>query len=147
MRPVGADGTPGIWTPLGILVLVPQITAIHCTTADAPTCTIEGSNLFLVQSFGATKDFARPVDVRYGFAENNFTVPTPAGGATLYLRLRNDPSAVATVTLLTPVQEPTSSATSTAQPATPASHGTLPPAVRTMQVVRSGDLPLLRYMA
>jgi len=111
MRPVAADGTPGNWTPLGILVRAPQITAIHCTSADTPTCTVEGSNLFLVQSFGATKDFARLADVPTGFAENNFTVPTPADGATLYLKLRDDPSAVATVTLLTPVQESTSSAT------------------------------------
>jgi hypothetical protein len=116
MRPVAADGTPGNWTALGILVRAPQITAIHCTSADAPTCTVEGSNLFLVQSFGATKDFARPADVPTGFAENNFTVPTPADGATLYLKLRDDPSAVATVTLLTPVQEPTSSATSPPSP-------------------------------
>jgi hypothetical protein len=103
MRPVAADGTPGNWTPLGILVRVPQITAIHCTTADAPTCTVEGSNLFFVQSFGASKDFAKPTDVPTGFAENNFTVPTPADGATLYLKLRDDPSAVATVTLPTPL--------------------------------------------
>jgi hypothetical protein len=119
MRPVAADGTPGNWTPLGILVRAPQITAIHCTSADAPTCTVEGSNLFLVQSFGATKDFARPADVPTGFAENNFTVPTPADGATLYLKLRDDPSAVATVTLLTSVQESTSSATSTGRTAIP----------------------------
>ena len=117
MRPVAADGTPGNWTPLGILVRAPQITAIHCTSADAPTCTVEGSNLFLVQSFGATKDFAKPADVPTGFAENNFIVPTPADGATLYLKLRDDPNAVATVTLLTPVQESTSSATSTARTA------------------------------
>jgi hypothetical protein len=115
MRPVAADGTPGNWTPLGILVRAPQITAIRCTSADVLTCTVEGSNLFLVQSFCATKDFAKPADVPTGFAENNFTVPTPADGATLYLKLRDDPSAVATVTLLTPVQEPTSSATSTAR--------------------------------
>jgi hypothetical protein len=119
MRPVAADGTPGNWTPLGVLVRAPQITAIHCTSADAPTCTVEGSNLFLVQSFGATKDFARPADVPTGFAENNFTVPTPADGATLYLKLRDDPSAVATVTLPTPLQESTSSPTSTARSAIP----------------------------
>ncbi len=119
MRPVAADGTPGNWTPLGVLVRAPQITAIHCTSADAPTCTVEGSNLFLVQSFGATKDFARPADVPTGFAENNFTVPTPADGATLYLKLRDDPSAVATVTLPTPLPESTSSPTSTARTAIP----------------------------
>jgi len=43
MRPVAEDGTPGDWTPLGTLVRTPQITTIHCTSADALTCTIDGS--------------------------------------------------------------------------------------------------------
>ncbi|MBB5329154.1 hypothetical protein [Tunturiibacter gelidoferens] len=121
MRPVAEDGTPGNWTPLGVLVRAPQITAIHCTTADAPTCTVDGSNLFLVQSFDATKDFAKPTDVPTGFAENNLTVPTPADGATLYFKLRDDPTSVATVTLPTPVQKPTSSITSPSQAGVPGS--------------------------
>jgi hypothetical protein len=121
MRPVAEDGTPGSWTPLGNLVRAPQITAIHCTTADAPTCTVDGSNLFLVQSFDAARDFAKPTDVPTGFAENNFAVPTPADGATLYLKLRDDPNAVASVTLPTTVQKTTSSATSPSQTPAPAS--------------------------
>jgi len=88
---------------------VPQITAIHCSGADVPTCTVDGSKLFLVQSFGAAKDFAKPTEVPTGFAESNFDVPTPADGVTLYLKLRDDPSAVATVTLPTPIQKPTPS--------------------------------------
>jgi hypothetical protein len=119
MRPVAADGTTGNWTPLGTLVRAPQITAIHCTTADAPTCTVDRSNLFLVQSFDVAKDFAKPTDVPTGFADNSFMVPTPADGATLYLKLRNDPGMVATVALPTPLQKPTSSATSVSQTATP----------------------------
>jgi hypothetical protein len=121
MRPVAADGTPGNWTPLGILVRAPQITAIHCTAADTPNCTVEGRSLYLVQSFAATKNFDNPTDVPTGFNENNFTVPTPADGATLYLKLRDDPSAVAAVTLPVPVQKPASSAASTSPTATPAS--------------------------
>jgi hypothetical protein len=117
MRPVAADGTSGDWTPLGTLVRAPEITAIHCTSADAPTCTVDGSNLFLVQSFGASKDFAKATDVPAGFAENNFTVPTPADGVTLYLKLRDDPGAVAAVTLLTPVQKSTPAPAPTAQTA------------------------------
>ena len=106
MRPVAEDGTTGDWTPLGTLVRTPQITAIHCTTADAPTCTVDGSNLFLVQSFGATKDFAAPVNVPTGFADSTFTVPTPADGTTVYLKLRDDPNAVAAITLPAPLQKP-----------------------------------------
>ena len=105
MRPVAADGTPGNWTPLGTLVRTPQITAVHCTTAEAPTCTVDGSNLFLVQSFGAAKDFAKPAEVPTGFAQSSFTVPTPADGTTLFLKLRDDPGAVATLTLPAPIQK------------------------------------------
>jgi hypothetical protein len=120
MRPVAEDGTPGNWTPLGTLVRTPQITAIHCAAADAPTCTLDGSNLFLVQSFGAGKDFAKPAEVPTGFAENIFTVPTPADGTTLYLRLRDDPNSVATVTLPTPVRKPAVAKAPPAQTPSPA---------------------------
>ena len=120
MRPVTGDDTPGDWTPLGTLVRVPQITAIHCTSADTPTCTVDGSEFFLVQSFAAAKDFAKPADVPTGFAEDNFSVPTPADGETLYLKLRDDPNAVATVTLPTPIRKPTPSIAPGGQIATPA---------------------------
>jgi hypothetical protein len=106
MRPVAGDGTPGDWTPLGTLVRTPQITAIHCTTADAPTCIIDGSGLFLVRSFSAVKDFTKPTEVPSGFADNTFIVPTPADGTTLYLKLRDDPDAVAAITLPAPIQKP-----------------------------------------
>jgi len=131
MRPVAADGTPGDWTALGILVRAPKITAIHCTTPDAPTCTVDGSNFFLVQSFGAAKDFAKSTEVPTGFADSNLTVPTPADGATLYLKLRDDTSALATVTLPTPVQKapPPAPGAQTAAPApaaAPAAQGVVP---------------------
>ena len=113
MRPVAADGTAGSWTPLGTLVRAPVITAIKCTTADAPTCTVEGSKLFLVQAFGAGKDAGKTVDVPTGFADGSFAVPTPVDGTTIYLKLRDDPGAVASVTLPTPV------AKAPAQPAAP----------------------------
>jgi hypothetical protein len=103
MRPVAADGTAGSWTPLGTLVRSPVITAIKCTTADAPTCTVEGSKLFLVQAFGAGKDAGKTVDVPTGFADGSFAVPTPTDGTTLYLKLRDDPGPVDSVTLPTPV--------------------------------------------
>jgi hypothetical protein len=105
MRPVAADGTPGEWTRLGVLVRTPEISAVKCTPADAATCAVDGNNLFLVQSFGAGKDFAKSAEVPTGFAQGEFTVPTPADGATLYLKLRDDPGAVAMVKLPTPVQK------------------------------------------
>lgn len=128
MRPVAADGTTGDWTGLGVLVRTPQITAIHCTTSDAPTCTIDGNNFFLVQSFSAGKDFAKPADVPTGFSQGSFTVPTPADGTTLYLKLRDDPNAVATVTLPTPVQKPTQAPAPVSQAAPPAAKPDTQPA-------------------
>jgi hypothetical protein len=119
MRPVAEDGTPGDWTPLGTLVRTPQITAIHCTTADAPSCTVDGSNFFLVQAFGASKDFPAPANVPTGFADNTFTVPAPADGTTLYLKLRDDPSSVATIALPTPIHKSTTPPAATLQTPSP----------------------------
>ena len=105
MRPVAADGTAGDWMRLGVLVRTPEIDAVKCTTGDVVTCVVDGSNLFLAQSFGAAQDFAKSVDVPTGFAQNEFAVPTPADGTTLYLKLRDDPGTVAMVKLTTPVQK------------------------------------------
>jgi len=139
MRPVAADGTAGDWTALGVLVRAPQITAITCAAADAPTCNAEGKNFFLVQSFSATKDFAKPLEVPTGSADSEFKVPTPADGAILYFKLRDDPTAIATIKLPTPIQKsataaaaptptpkPQTSAAATPTPATPVT-GTAPP--------------------
>jgi hypothetical protein len=110
MRPVAADGSMGDWTRLGILVRTPEISEIKCTTADAATCAVNGKNLFLVQSFGAGKDFVQSADVPTGFAQGEFAVPTPADGTTLYLKLRDDPGATAIVKLSTPIHSASTSA-------------------------------------
>jgi hypothetical protein len=123
MRPVASDGTAGDWTGLGVLVRTPKISAIQCTTADAPSCSANGNNFFLVQAFSAAKDFSKPVDVPTGLADNSFTVPTPADGATLYLKLRDDPSELATVTLAAPVQKAAPAAAKAPVQAAPAEHG------------------------
>lgn len=134
MRPVAADGTTGDWTPLGTLVRTPQVTAIRCTTTDAPTCTIEGNSLFLVQAFGADKDFAKAAEVPIGFADGTFAVPTPADGKTLYVKLRDDPTNVAMVTLPNPVEKITPPPPASAPVAAPTSSdgtGTQQPAPET----------------
>ncbi|WP_197413967.1 hypothetical protein [Terracidiphilus gabretensis] len=116
MRPIAADGSMGDWTRLGILVRTPEISEIKCTTTDAATCAVSGKNLFLVQSFGAGKDFAKSADVPSGFAQDEFAVPTPADGVTLYLKLRDDPGAAAVVKLPTPIHSASASAPVSAQP-------------------------------
>jgi hypothetical protein len=116
MRPVAADGSMGDWTRLGILVRTPEISEVKCTTDDAVTCAVNGKNLYLVQSFGAGKDFAKSADVPTGFAQDEFAVPTPADGATLYLKLRDDPGAAAIVKLPTPIRSASTSAPTQARP-------------------------------
>ncbi len=131
IRPVQADGTTGDWVGLGTLVRTPKITAIHCTTTAAATCTLDGDNLFLAQSFAAAKDFAKPTDVPTGFAESTFNVPTPTDGTTLYLKLRDDPTSLATVTLPTPLPKLAESlkpAPAAAPPASAAATPTTKPA-------------------
>ncbi len=139
MRPVAADGTPGNWTPLGTLVRTPGIAAVHCTTGQVTTCTVEGSNLFLVQSFGATKDFSKPAEVPTGFAESSIAVPVPADGRTLYLKLRDNAESVGSLTLPTPVPQPAADAAPAPAAAAPAptapsfpasAQGVPPPAAR-----------------
>ena len=105
MRPVAADGTTGAWAALGTLVRRPQITAVQCAPGSA-TCTLHGHELFLVQAFAADKNFANPAAVPTGFADDTFTVPVPADGATLFLKLRDDPDSLASVTLPTPIATP-----------------------------------------
>ena len=134
IRPVGEDGTPGDWTPLGTLVRTPQITAIHCTSMDAPTCGIEGNNLFFVQAFSAAQDFSKATDVPTGFAENTFNVPTPADGTTLYLRLRDDPNTVSAMRLPTPVQK--SATVQNSSTANTASSASAPPAASSLKTAQ-----------
>ncbi|MGA8937795.1 MAG: hypothetical protein WB439_01400 [Acidobacteriaceae bacterium] len=130
MRAVAADGTTGDWIGLGSLVRTPNITAIHCTTLAAPTCTLNGNDFYLAQSFSGAKTFANPTAVPTGFDEPTFNVPTPTDGATLYVKLRDDPSNVAVLTLPTPLHkpsEPTPTASPKAEQPTPAQSATTPP--------------------
>ncbi|WP_244502109.1 hypothetical protein [Terriglobus roseus] len=133
MRPVAGDGTTGEWAPLGTLVRVPQITAIQCKAAPDNDCTLNGRSLFLVQTFSADKDFTKPADVPTGFSDATFTAPAPADGTTLYLKLRDDPSSVATVILPTPMDKPAAApAADTPQPPAPPASATPEPAIPTV---------------
>lgn len=99
LRAVQGDGTFGNWITLGKIVRRPHITAVHCTDSYIPTCTIEGSDLFLALAFSATESFKSAVPVPTGFDEPTFVMPMrmPEGRTTLYVRLRDDPQAAATI--------------------------------------------------
>jgi len=87
------DGVAGDWMPLGTLVRLPDIETAACAN---DRCTLAGSKLFLIESVAADAAFAKSTAVPDGFTGATIEVPAPATG-TLYLRLRDDPQAVASV--------------------------------------------------
>jgi hypothetical protein len=97
-RPVAADGTDGDWQPLVDLVRVPALTGIRCVPASEKQCTLNGDKLFLLDSVSTDADFANPVTVPEGFVEDALAIPPPKG-KTLYIKLRDHPGTVDTVTV------------------------------------------------
>ncbi len=97
-RPVTADGTDGDWQPLVNLVRIPTLTGIRCVPAPEKQCTLNGDKLFLLDSVSTDADFVNPVTVPEGFVEDALAIPPPKG-KTLYIKLRDHPDTVDTVTL------------------------------------------------
>jgi hypothetical protein len=98
VRVLSADGAAGDWLPFGTLVRLPGFKELRCPHALAKACTLTGTNLFLADSIAATPDFVDPTSVPSDFTGTELIVPHPAGG-TLYLKLRDDPATVQTLTL------------------------------------------------
>ena len=90
------DGVAGDWLTLGTLVRLPRLQQLTCPPDPTASCTLSGDSLFLIGAFSATPGFEQPVAVPDGYPDATITVPHPAGG-TLYLRLRDDPGAVARI--------------------------------------------------
>jgi hypothetical protein len=110
-RAVSADGVAGEWMTLGTLVRLPGFKELHCPHNPARPCVLTGTNLFLAAYIAASPEFDNPVDVPADFTGTQLTVPHPVNGL-LYLRLRDDPETVQTLSLsvlpLTPAtQAPT----------------------------------------
>jgi hypothetical protein len=100
-RPVSAEGVTGDWLPLGTLVRMPGFKELRCPHALVKPCALSGSNLFLATSISATPTFDSPTDVPPDYTGTQLVVPHPTSGI-LYLKLRDDPGTVQTLTL--PVQ-------------------------------------------
>jgi hypothetical protein len=111
-RVVAADGVAGDWLALGTLVRLPGFKELRCPHATSKPCTLTGTNLFLAASISATPEFGNALNVPLEFTGTQLSVPHPANGI-LYLKLRDDPEKVQTLTLpVTPTNLP-------AQPAQP----------------------------
>jgi hypothetical protein len=98
VRPLAGDGTPGEWQPLVNLIRVPSLKEIRCSGVADQQCTLQGTNLFFLESVASDAQFTHAVPVPQGFAGTSLHVPRP-DGTLLYLKLRDDPSAVNTVSL------------------------------------------------
>jgi hypothetical protein len=97
-RVISAAGITSDWLPLGTLVRLPGFRELRCPHLAAKPCTLTGSNLFLTTAFSATPDFDNAVDVPPDFTGTQLTVPHTANGI-LYLKLRDDPATVQSLTL------------------------------------------------
>jgi hypothetical protein len=97
-RAISADGITSSWLPLGTLVRLPGFRELRCPHTPAKPCTLSGSNLFLTTAFSATPDFDNSVEVPADFTGTQLTVPHTANGV-LYLKLRDDPATVQSLTL------------------------------------------------
>jgi len=98
LRVISSDGATGDWVPLGTLVRLPGFKELRCPRAVAKPCALTGTNLFLADSLAATPDFEVPTVVPQDFTGTQLSVPHPANGV-LYLKLRDDPVTVQTLTL------------------------------------------------
>jgi hypothetical protein len=116
-RPIGAKGATGDWQPLASLVRLPVLETLQCPRNTTQQCSLSGTNLFLLNAVASDPQFTQGMQVPDGFAGNVLQVPHPAG-ASLYVKLRDDPSAVNTV-ILPPKIEPQTAQMATPPPAAP----------------------------
>ncbi|MFT4046734.1 MAG: hypothetical protein QM661_08565 [Solimonas sp.] len=96
------NGTASDWQSLATLVRLPALKELTCPATPELACKLDGSDLFLIDSVAGDASFSHPAQVPDGFTETTMLVPRPVDGH-LYVRLRDDPSAISAVTL--PVQE------------------------------------------
>jgi hypothetical protein len=97
-RPIQDDGAKGDWQPLATLVRVPVLKEIRCPDSNDQPCRLSGSNLFLIDSVASDQQFAHNAPVPTDFIDSTLSVPHPGDGG-LFVKLRDDPSSVNTVTL------------------------------------------------
>src|SRR5665213_1062810 len=95
---VATAGVTGDWQPLATLVRLPVLRELKCPATPELACKLSGSNLYLVDSVSGNPQFEHPVQVPDGFPGAALPVPHPAAGP-LYVKLRDDPSAINTAAL------------------------------------------------
>jgi hypothetical protein len=87
-------GVAGEWLPLGTLVRLPHLHQLTCPTDPAAPCSLAGEGLYLLASLSARRDFEGAVSVADGYPGATLSVPHPAPGEDLYVRLHDAPELV-----------------------------------------------------
>jgi hypothetical protein len=105
------------WLPLANIVRLPSLSQLQCPTDTTQPCTVTGSNLFLLAEVSTSPTFADPQPIPDGYTGNTLTVPHPSA-ATLFLKLRDDPSNIDSAILPVPTHVHSASHT-TPPPAAP----------------------------
>ncbi len=125
-RAISDDGVAGDWMPLGTLVRLPAFKELRCPRATSKPCMLTAGNLFLADSLSTSLDFSNPIDIPPDFTGNQIAVPHPVNG-TFYMKLRDDPETVQTLTLpVTPVSPSALSAAALSAAAAAASANAVP---------------------
>jgi hypothetical protein len=93
------NGVAGDWQPLVTLVRLPRLKSLTCPATTTLACKLTGSDLFLIDSVAASRQFDHPVQIPDGFPGYSLPVPHPAEGQ-LYVRLRDDPSVINSAALV-----------------------------------------------
>ena len=87
------NGETGDWQSLATLVRLPVLKDLKCPAVAEAACKLSGSDLFLLDSVSSDPQFSHSVQVPDGFPGSSLPVPHPTDGQ-LYVKLRDDPSAI-----------------------------------------------------
>ena len=101
LRALAPDGTAGDWIPLATLVRLPALEGVRCPSDPAAPCTLNGSDLYLVDSIAPEPGFANPISVPPGFVDTTLSIPRPPKTG-FFLKLRDEPGSANLVNL--PIQ-------------------------------------------
>lgn len=115
-RAVSAEGVPGEWLPIGTLVRLPSFRELRCPRSAVKSCLLSAGNIFLATSIASSQDFSNSTEIPPDFTGTQIQVPHPNSGV-LYLKLRDDPDTVQTLTLpILPLQASTNTAAIAGEP-------------------------------
>ena len=87
------EGVAGDWTALATLVRLPKFAGVDCPAEPDVTCSLNGVDLFLLDSVSIDADFAHVTHVPDGFTESVLRIPHPMERR-LYVKLRDDPAVI-----------------------------------------------------